>query len=81
MAQMNNIMVERLRVLTYVDFLLCTGLWFMMATIEGFQRRYFWINSTIDTSEMAPYRSNDILPQTCFESIIKELTINDKPPP
>ena len=81
MAQMNKIMVERVRVLTYGDFLLCIGLWFMMATIQGFQRHNFWINRTIDTFEMAPYRFNDILPQTCFESIIKELTINDKPPP
>ena len=46
-TQTNKIIVEVVRVLTNGEFLLWIGLWFMMATIQGFQCHDFWRNSTI----------------------------------
>ena len=65
------------RVITYGELLLWIGLWFMMATIQGFHNYGFWGNITIYPAETAPYRFNDILPQTCFKDILKALTITE----
>ena len=53
----------------------------MMVTIQGYQRWYFFSNSTSDPFEMAPFRFNDILPWTRFKYIISSLAITDKTPP
>ena len=52
----------------------------MMETIQGFQCHDFWRNSRIHPFETTPYHSNDILPQTHFEEIIKSNTITNYPP-
>ena len=67
--------------LTYGEFLVWIGLWFMMKNIQGFQRHEFWSNSTIDPFESSPYSFHDIFPRTRSEEILKALTITDKPPP
>ena len=80
-TQTNKSMAEGGRVFTYGEFLVRIGLWFMMATIQSFQRRDFWSNSTMDPFETASYHFNNILPHTRFEEILRVLTITDEPPP
>ena len=67
--------------LTYVEFVVWIGMWFMMATIKVSQRHLFWSRIIIDTFNMDPYRFNNILTQTHFEELLKSLIITDKKPP
>ena len=69
------------KVINHGYLLVCISLCFMMTTIQGFQRHYFWINITIDTFETSPYHFNDILPWKHFRSIPKIPTITNKTPP
>ena len=81
MPQMKNYMVWGGQNLTHGQFLVFIGMWLIMATVQGFQRRDFWSNITIDTFETDPYRFNEIIPQKFYEDILKEITITDEPPP
>ena len=67
--------------LTYGELLRWLGLQFMMATIQGFQRRDFWSTQVIDTFETAPFRFNEIMSRDRFDNILKALTYTDRVPP
>ena len=66
---------------TYGELLVCIGLCLMMANIEFFQCRGFWVYITIDPFETSPYHFSDIFPCTLFKDILKKITITDEPPP
>ena len=53
-------------VLNYVELFVWISMWFMMITIQGFQRCNFWCSRKIDPFEIYPYCFNGILPQTHF---------------
>ena len=74
---MNKRIVEGVRVITHVYLFVYISMWLMMETIQGFQCHDFWRNSRIHPFETDPYHSNDILPQTHFEEILKSNTITD----
>ena len=57
------------------------GLWFMMATIQGFWRHYFWSIIKIDPFKASPYHINDIPPWTHFDETIKALNFTNVKPP
>ena len=65
--QTNNIIVEGGQILSYGEFLVWIGLWFIMETIQGFQNHYFWSNITIYPFDMSPYHFNYILPRKLFK--------------
>ena len=65
--QTNKITAEGEHVLIYAEFLVWIGLWFMMETIQGFQRRDFWNNSTINLFYTSPYCSNNIITLARFK--------------
>ena len=67
MHQTKKIIVEGGRMLADAGSLVWIGMWFIMATIQGFHNRYFWINIKINPFETDPYFFNDILPWACFK--------------
>jgi Transposase IS4 len=65
--------------LTYGEFLRWLGLWFVMATTEGCQRRDFWSTTPISMYEGAPFRFNDLgISRNRFEEILGALTFTDQ---
>ena len=79
--QKNRNMVEWAQVITYEWFLLWIDLWFVVKTIQDFQRHCFLCNRTIGPFETAPCSFNYIIYRTFFDYIIKSLTIANKTPP
>lgn len=67
--------------LNYGEFLVFLGIWLMMATIQGFQRRDFWSSGKVDIFKTAPYRFNDIMSRNRFEAILGALTYTSRTPP
>jgi Transposase IS4 len=63
--------------ITYGEFLRWIGLWFIMATTEGCQRRDFWASANISMYAGAPYRFNDLMSRSRFEDILQSLQFTD----
>lgn len=57
----------------YGEFLRFLGLWFVMATTEGCERRDFWSGKVVDMFEGAPYRFNNLMERTRFDDILAAL--------
>jgi hypothetical protein len=66
---------------TYGKFLRWLGLWMMMGTIQGYQRRDFWSLRPVEMFSSAPYRFHDIMPRARFEDILKCLVYTNREPP
>jgi hypothetical protein len=67
--------------LEYGEFLRWIGLWLLMSTIQGFQRRDFWSVCSVDMYSTAPYRFNDIMSRNRFEDILSSLSYTNRDPP
>ena len=78
---MNKRMVEGENIIIYGELLIWISIWFIITTIQGFQRRGSLRNSAIYPFKMAPYRFNSIVPRTRFEEILKKLTLTEYPQP
>ena len=61
----------------YGEFLRWIGLWMLMGTIVGPQRREFWATSPINAFHGAPLCLSVWMPQTRFEAILSALTFTD----
>ena len=55
---------------TYDEFLRFRGIWLLMATTEGFQRRNFWSRLAIDYYTGALYRFGEYMSRNRFEVIL-----------
>ena len=73
-------MAEGRKLPNYGELLVWIILWFRMATIQIFSTVVFWINNTIDPSDMAIYHLSDILPWNHFKYLLKALNITEKKP-
>lgn len=67
--------------LTYGEFLVFLGLWLLMATIVGPERREFWSTKPIDIYAGAPFRLNHYMSRVRFELILRHLTFTNRPAP
>ena len=68
----------------YHEFLQLLGIWFTMATCQGFSRNEFWstmpLTGTLDQLG-APYRFNNIMSRYRFNAILRNIRYNlDEPP-
>ena len=72
---------EGKRELTYGEFLLFIGLQMFMSTLTGFSRKDFWSQSPIGLSHGAPYRLNEFMSKSRFDSIMEALAFTDDSPP
>mmetsp|Transcript_23720 Transcript_23720/g.24180 ORF Transcript_23720/g.24180 Transcript_23720/m.24180 type:complete len:168 (-) Transcript_23720:1227-1730(-) len=66
---------------SYGEFLRFVRLWFFMSTTHFDNRRDFWSLKTIETFLGAPYRLNDYMSWTRFETILNFLYFTDMEPP
>ncbi|KAG7356336.1 transposase IS4 [Nitzschia inconspicua] len=69
------------RPLTYGEFLVFIGLWLLMATIVGPERRDYWSTKPIDMFEGAPFRLSHYMSRARFELILRHLSFTDKQAP
>ena len=66
--------------LSYGEFMLWIGVWLLMATIDGVQRREFWSKLDIDPFRGAPFRLSNYISRTRFEEILNALTYSNEKP-
>ena len=81
LAQTNITIEDEIGEVTFGELLRFIGLWFFLSTTSGFARReVFSIFPTNDRCG-APYRFNQYMTRSRFESILQSLTYTDSTPP
>jgi len=60
--------------LSYGEFLQWLGIWFLIATTSGSERRDFWSMAPPNRFKGAPFRVNDVMARDRFEAILSALT-------
>jgi len=63
------------------EFLVFLGLWLLMATIQGPQRRDFWSKKPVSPFEGAPFRLNQHMSRNRFEDTLCALKFTSRQPP
>ena len=58
---------------TYGEFLRWIGIWVLMSTVDGADRRTFWSTKTVDAFEGAPFRLTPFMSCRRFEKILNNL--------
>ena len=77
-----NAIDEEIDDITWGEFLVYIGLWFLMATtVSGCDRRSYWQNSAISPWKGAPYRFNEYMSYSRFDYITQSLTFTNVDPP
>lgn len=66
---------------TYGEFLRWIGIWLLLATTQGAQRRAFWSTAPISPFRGAKLRFNHLMSRTRFEAILSSLKYTDRDPP
>jgi hypothetical protein len=67
--------------LTYGEFLRWMGIWLIMSTVDGSDRRSFWSTKNLDMFEGAPFRLNELMSRNRFENILSAIVYTDHNPP
>ena len=67
--------------LTYGEFLVFIGLWLLMSTQQGCDRRDYWSLKAPNEFEGAPYRFGVYMSRTRFEAILANLRLTNIPAP
>ena len=62
----------------YGEFLVFLGIWLIMSTTVGIERRLFWSLSAVSMFSGAPYRFNEYMSGNRFDSICDNLTFTLK---
>jgi len=66
---------------TYGEFLRWLGIWFLISTIQGPQRREFWSTANVSAFDAAPFRCSEYMSRYRFENILQALSFTDRDPP
>jgi hypothetical protein len=66
---------------THGEFLHWLGLWFLVATTSGCDRRAFCSTDPVDRFGGAPFRLNDLMSRCPFEAVLQALAHHKDPPP
>ena len=66
---------------TYSEFLVWIGLWILMSTVDGSDRRGFWSNKDINIYEGAPFRLTSFMSRNHFEEILNCISYTSNNPP
>ena len=67
--------------ITYGKLLKWIGLWVLMSTVDGSDRRSFWSTRDIDIFHGAPFRLTAFMSRNRFENILNNLVYNAVNPP
>ena len=66
---------------TYGELLKWIGLWVLMSTVNGSDRRSFWLMHDIDIFEGAPFCLAAFMSRNSFENILNNLVYTSADPP
>ena len=66
---------------TYGELLRWIGLWILMSTVNGSDRRSFWSMKEIDMLEGAPFCLTAFMTRNQFENILNNIVYNTNDPP
>ena len=66
---------------TYGELLKWIGMWVLMSTVDGSDRRSFWSTRDIDIFEGAPFRLAAFMSRNRFENILNNLVYTSADPP
>ena len=66
---------------SYGEFLCWIGLWILMSTVDGSDRRSFWSSKDINMFEGAPFRLTHYMSRNRFEEILSAISYTNKHPP
>ena len=69
------------RSLSLGEFVQWLGIWLLLATVIGPQRREFWSVKPVDPFDGAPFRVSHIMSRNRFEEILRALTFTVHQPP
>jgi hypothetical protein len=67
--------------LTYGELLRWLGLWILMSTVDGSDRRSFWSSRPINIYEGAPFWLTEFMSRTRFEQILNAISYTTNKPP
>ena len=67
--------------IAYGELLCWTGLWIVMSTVDGSDRRSFWLMKEPNKFEGAPFRLNEYMSRKRFEEILGAMTYTTNNPP
>ena len=66
---------------TYGELLRWIGLWILMLTVNGSDRRSFWSMKEIDMFEGAPFCLAAFMTRNQFENVLNNIVYNTNDPP
>ena len=66
---------------SYGEFLCWIGLWILMSTVDGSDRRSFWSSKDINMFDGAPFRLTHYMSRNRFEEILSAISYTNKCPP
>ena len=66
---------------SYGEFLRWLGLWLLMSTVDGTDRRSFWSTKEVDPFDGAPFRLTEYMSRRRFENILINLGFTKEDPP
>ena len=67
--------------LSYGEFLRWIGVWILISTVDGTDRRSFWSTKEVDPFEGAPFRVTTFISRRRFENILINLGYTKNAPP
>ena len=79
LTEMNKVLDKE--PVTYGELLGWMGLWVLISTVDGSDRRSFWSLKSVNMYEGAPFRLGEYMTCTRFEEILSSLCYTDKSPP
>ena len=79
LTETNKVLDKEL--VTYGELLRWMGLWVLISTVDGSDRRSFWSSKSVNMYEGAPFRLGNYMTRTRFEEILSSLCYTDESPP
>ena len=67
--------------MSYGEFLRWIGVWILISTVDGTDRRSFWSTKEVDPFEGAPFRGTSFISRRRFENILINLGYTKNAPP
>ena len=64
--------------LSYGEFLRWIGIWLLIATVIGPERKEFWSTKPVNPFEGAPFRVDGLMSRKRFDDILHALTLTDR---
>ena len=67
--------------LSYGELIQWIGIWVLLSTVDGPDRRSFWSSKDVDMYEGAPFRLSSLMTRNWFENILSAMMYTSNEPP